>query len=281
MHSEASGQQVGHQQECNFVPPIVPWIQSPDFVGAARAGSEIGLSEAKMHQQAAQHAADLALRRDELSARMSQEASERAQQQKQAEAALALRESDLKMRGLLGQGRLDNQAEAISARDALERSKPLFANTGGGLMQFNPDSKTWNKIEGTQRPPAQRFESVPTYIPPVPAITGKEADVTTHPIYNFFHGKDLPPTTNSPAIEGTPEIPGHWYNKRVPVQESGNAADALTRAKSQLPDFGVPNQYKSAKEVKAAYASKEISYDDAVKILTDQFPLDLQKPSGP
>lgn len=116
------------------MPAIAPWLQPTDFIGAMKSGADIGLSEAQMQQQAEQHAAELALRRDELSARMSEEQAQRQQTQGQENAASALRAAALKQAGILGTGRLANE---------VDRTQGLLdtADTRNNLMQSKMDAQ--------------------------------------------------------------------------------------------------------------------------------------------
>jgi len=242
------------------MPTIVPWLQPPDFIGAARAGAELGLSEAQMHQQAAEHAADLALKRDELSASMSQAASAQRSHQEQQQAALALREEALKQQGLLGQGRLQQESDEASARNELEKAKPIFANTGGGLMQLDPVTKQWNLVPGSVKPDMQ---TITTRVPP--NVTPEK----TIPGAHFWSADTvIPAVTNSP---------GYTISKRVPVGSQPPASADLKRAQSALPDFGGttngPMKFKNADEVKAAYKRGDLTYDQAVKQLQENFNL--------
>jgi hypothetical protein len=144
---------------------VVPWLQPPDFIGAARSGAQIGLSEADMHQQAAEHAAELALKRDQLSAEMSHLASENQARREQQNAALELRREVLKQQGLLGSERNQNQADALTARTELEKTrlnKPTFANTGSGLFERDPVTGAWNAVPGTSKPAKEPLVKIAT-----------------------------------------------------------------------------------------------------------------------
>jgi hypothetical protein len=211
------------------MPYVPPWIQQPDFIGAANAGAHIGLSAQEMQRQSDQHAAELALRADELAARMGQENASRAQEQNQFEAGNALREAAQRNSFLLGQQENQNTATRNAAVAELDREKVnqlkdrgIFVNSGNGIFEKNPVTGKWSNVPGSTRPPAP----VPVYVPPVAAIPATEAqpaDVTSHWIRNLIpFGAHVPDTTNSPAIEanpGRPAIPGHY--------ERMSAADAL------------------------------------------------------
>jgi hypothetical protein len=118
---------------------IADWLRPPDFIGAARAGASIGLSQAEMHQRAAEHAAELALKRDELSASMSRAAAEREQAGKENDAAMALKQSALQQAGLLGGERIkadrdiadiksNNAADALRYRQGVADNRNLNRN---------------------------------------------------------------------------------------------------------------------------------------------------------
>jgi hypothetical protein len=189
-----------------------------------------------MLEQADEHAAQMAVERDRIGAESAARGQALQQEQQNQSAALALRQQALKQAGILGTDRNQNQSNAFSARQSLEeanRKKPTLINTGNGLFKFDPATGRIEKVPGTTKP---QTELVPTYIPPVDA---KEANITPassgswNP-FNWGAGAH-PAITNSPASDA---IPGHWYNKRVPVddlvytagQDAGGGAIALPNA---------------------------------------------------
>lgn len=237
---------------------IAPWLNPPDFIGAARAGAQIGLSEAEMRQQAEEHAAELALKRDQLAVEMSQAEAERSQKQQEQNAALALRQAALQQQGLLGRGRLENQSNEISERDALERAridaankKGIFVNTGNGLFQKDPVTGAWSQVPNTSSPKplpddfvtvSDKNTGVSRKYPAVAYDTWKKAvddwskkkDSATVP--GTFWGTNPDPNfeKNNPA----PKIED-FLKTSTQIQQP-SAADALTKAQNVLPDFGTP-----------------------------------------
>lgn len=226
--------------------PIAPWTIPPDFIGAANAGAHIGLSQQEMQRQADQHAAELALRADELAARTAGANADRTQQQNQFDAGNALRETAQRSAFLLGQERNQNTASKDSAIAELNqgkldelRKRGIFVNSGNGIFEKDPETGKWSNVPGSTRPPPL----VPVYVPPVaavPPVEAQPADVTSHWIRNLIpFGNHVPDTTNSPAMPanpGRPAIPGHY--DRVPASEALTAPGAA--ADTGLPPVAAP-----------------------------------------
>lgn len=120
------------------MPPFVaPWIVPVDALAAARAGSaagdaqaQLGLSREQLAQSAEQHAAELALQRDDMMARAQEQGRVLQAGQQQQSAADALRQQAINQQGVLGQGRIgveeqgvDQRANAASAADQLRQQQ--------------------------------------------------------------------------------------------------------------------------------------------------------------
>jgi hypothetical protein len=119
------------------VPYTPPWIIPVDALSAARAGSaagdaqaQLGLSREQLAQSAEQHAAELALQRDDMMARTQAQGQAIQQRQRQQSAADELRQQAINQAGVLGQGRIgveqqgvDQRADAASAADALRQQQ--------------------------------------------------------------------------------------------------------------------------------------------------------------
>jgi hypothetical protein len=134
-----------------FVPP---WIIPVDALAAARAGSaagdaqaQLGLSREQLAQSAEQHAAELALQRDDMMARTQEQGRALQARQQQQSAADALRQQSINQQGLLGQGRIgveeqgvDQRANAASAADQLRQQQ--IDNQAKGLQDKIDSSKT-------------------------------------------------------------------------------------------------------------------------------------------
>ena len=117
-----------------FVPP---WIIPVDALAAARAGSaagdaqaQLGLSREQLAQSAEQHAAELALQRDDMMARAQAQGQAMQARQQQQSAADALRQQAINQQGVLGQGRIgveqqgvDERSNAASAADQLRQQQ--------------------------------------------------------------------------------------------------------------------------------------------------------------
>lgn len=208
---------------------------------AIEQGTRLGLSRKQMLQEAAQKAAELNLQASRLQQEGGEENANRAERQSNESAANALRTAALKQAGVLGTQKLDNQALALGQRgdaldarealdqakaEALQRHKPIFSNTGGGLMQFNEDTGQWQKVAGSSKPPTPEYQTTSTKYPAVPATDAVPADVTSHWIRNLNpFGPHIPDTTNSPAIPAQPAQPERTVSSRVPI----NAADSLNQ----------------------------------------------------
>ena len=137
------------------MPPFVaPWIIPVDALAAARAGSaagdaqaQLGLSREQLAQSAEQHAAELALQRDDMMARTQEQGRALQVQQQQQSAADALRQQSINQQGVLGQGRIgveeqgvDQRANAASAADQLRQQQ--IENQAKGLQDKIDSSKT-------------------------------------------------------------------------------------------------------------------------------------------
>lgn len=233
-----------------------PWLVPPDFIGAANAGAHIGLTQQEMQRQAEQHAAELALRADELAARTGQANAERAQQQNQFEAGNALRDAAQKNSFLLGQERNQNQANAIQnlgeynmSRSALDEAKAKALERGDWLNAVNGNLRTTalqnlpdlmsahpelTKTEILSRFPMLKANDVPNPVKPVvekpaPAFP---ADVQSQ-LFKQLLANSQGGTNVDQAISGL-----HRFMSPT-AQDDTQAADALqapTAAPTTLPN---------------------------------------------
>lgn len=113
------------------MPYEASWLRAPDYLGASEAGARLGLSRQQMLEQADQHAAELALRADELRAENSRASSQRMQEQNNFNAGLDLRRAALKQQGLLGGERLQDEESRTSAISGLDQARTDALNRKG------------------------------------------------------------------------------------------------------------------------------------------------------
>jgi len=115
-----------------------PWLTPPDFLGASESGTRLGLQQQEMLRQSQEHAEQLAATAALEHDRLAASANENAQQQRQFNAAQALKEAQMKQAGLLGGERIQNQADAISAASGLDKARVDALNRQG--VQKSQDS---------------------------------------------------------------------------------------------------------------------------------------------
>lgn len=229
---------------------IAPWLKGPDVLGAIESGARLGLSRQQMLQEAAQRGAELNLAASRLQQEGGQENANRAEREQQNAAANALNIAALKQSGLLGEQKnanaaalLEQRGGALDAREALdqaraealERQKPVFSNTGGGLMQFDQSTGKWTLVPGSSKPAAVAkpdMETVSTKTAAVPETPAVPADVTSHFIRNLWpFGAHIPDTTNSPAIAAIPAQPERTITTKVPM----GTGNSLLNVPAQTP----------------------------------------------
>lgn len=104
---------------------IAPWLQLPNFVGAAEAGSQqqdthaqLALQQQKQQQDAAQQGAELALRRDEMMLNAQHQADALRAQQEQTKAVQALHQQQLAQQLGLGQERIGVEQAGLGERQS-------------------------------------------------------------------------------------------------------------------------------------------------------------------
>jgi len=139
--------------------PFVPdWIKAPDVLGAAEAGTRLGLTRAQMLEQADEHAAQIAVERDRIAAESAARGQALHQERENQSAALALRQQALKQAGLFGQGRLDNQTDAMQEKAHHDAANELFqADRGKQIFQdrqnaqHNKDMAWFNQIDKEEK----------------------------------------------------------------------------------------------------------------------------------
>lgn len=127
---------------------IAPWLQPPNFMGAAEAGARLGLSRDEMLQQAAQHAAQLDVERQRINAETALRNQTLAQRNQNAQAALALREAAIRQAGILGAGRLSNQQESIDSAAALRKAQEEALQQKGQNLLEDRKNKEFDKEMG-------------------------------------------------------------------------------------------------------------------------------------
>lgn len=217
---------------------FAPWLTPPNFQEALESGARLGLSRQQMLQEAAEHAAQLNLEASRLSQEGGEENANRAERQTNEQAANALRTAALQQSGLLGEQKNANTAAALEQRggaldarealdqaraEALERQKPIFSNTGGGLMQFDQSTGKWTLVPGSSKAPAAaKTQNMGTVKVPLDG-----SDETKGTI-------DVP--INSPAYKAWSQLkptvtPGapvtHWFGADTPGQDVTNAPPSL------------------------------------------------------
>lgn len=248
---------------------IAPWLSPQDFIGASSAGSRAGLSMLQMIQDAKDKAAALALQRDELASRGDQQNADRAQRGSEEAAANALRYAQLKQEGVLGTQKLQNQATALDQREgnltarealdnakaeALQRQKPIFSNTGGGLMQYDEATGKWNLVPSSSKAaPKQNEGSVKVPVDPAHPEQGSIDVPINSPLYQKWAGLKSTVTTNSPAIParsntpfmGLPFLP-NGSTPAVPADVTTNNPPSLSQFMQSSKNFGDDNSAGSA-----------------------------------
>lgn len=240
---------------------IASWLLPTDVLGAIQGGARIGLSREQMIQDAKDKAAALALQRSELAARGDQENADRAQRGSEEAAANALRYAQLKQEGVLGGQRLQNQATALDQREgnltarealdnakaeALQRQKPIFSNTGGGLMQYDEATGKWNLVPSSSKPaPRQNEGSVKVPLDEKDPTKGSIDVPINSPLYQKWAGLKSTVTTNSPAIPahknspfmGIPFLP-NGSTAAVPADVTTNNPPSLSQFMRSSKNFG-------------------------------------------
>jgi hypothetical protein len=236
---------------------IAPWLTPPDFLGASEAGARLGLSRQQMLEQADEHAADLALRADELRSNNSQVQAAQQQKQNQFNAGLQLRQAALKQQGLLDGERLQDEegrTSAISAldaarTDALNRKKTLDSSNSRirdlslqnlpDLMASHPDM---TKAEILHRFPLLKSSDVPAVrpvkIPPAQSLPPGVQDQLFRQLLANSAGR----TNVDDAISGLKRYTTPASDES-PAPSEPSAAESLTAptpAQSSLHDFRTP-----------------------------------------
>jgi hypothetical protein len=235
-------------------------LQPPDFIGAASAGSRAGLSMLQMIQDAKDKAAALALQRSEIASRAESEGANRAQRGSEDAAANALNYAQLKQQGILGTQKLQNQATALDQREgnltarealdnakaeSLQRQKPIFSNTGGGLMQFDENSGKWGLVPGSSKAaPRQSEGTVKVPMNPAHPEQGSIDVPINSPAYQKWNAlkSTVTPTAAVPAVPDSRFL-------GIPIPFTGTAAKpagSVTNNPPSLSQFMQSSQNNSA-----------------------------------
>lgn len=181
---------------------IAPWLTPPNFLAASEAGARTGLSQQEMIRQSEEHAAELALRADELAAHSGQAAAALGQQQQQEQAGNDLKRLALSNDLILGQQHNQNEAAKVASdKPAMDARTELDLARANSLNQ-----KGWMADENS-RLRNLALQNLPDLLAAHPELT--RADI--HQSFPALLPSDLSSIPNkiAPTKTGTQSIIGH------------------------------------------------------------------------
>jgi hypothetical protein len=254
---------------------VAPWLEPPNWLSAIESGLRAGEAVAAARQRG---------RRTVTEAGVTGGNSELDFRKQAQQAANQIQQQRLAMQAILGQQRNQNQADAITARKALDdaraaadASKSSVFNTGGGLMQRDPVTGEWKLVPGSSKPqnlgtakvpvdpndPNSASYDVPMSSPLYQNWAKMKSTVTpgTPGVPDFrFMGLPIPftGTSGTPAVTNNPPSLRDYLKSSTTY--SGNAADALSRGSNPalrlLPDVNTAPQANTPPQSHISYLTQ-------------------------
>ncbi len=251
---------------------IAPWLQPPDFVGAASSGYRLGLSRQEMLERADEHAAEIALQAEALRQKNSEQAANRAQDQSQFSAGQSLRQEALRQQGLLGSERIGNEQAKISSADELNQARISALQRKPVVDAINQNVRTTSLNNLTDLMAAHPEMTKPEILARFPALKG--ADFTIAPKAKPIAVKPLYPpgiqdqlfkqlllnsrggTNVDEAISGLQRYMQPATAAEAPSPEDVSAGESLNRPTAESVD-GLPASPAAAPAIPTVNSQEE------------------------